>query len=313
METKTDWADWAGVSYQTKPTTKKTALWDAGNRPDLVEVSPQRGSALACLRTSRNDGHRGGGTDALPAARRGRLCEWLCGPGQGPTPLPLQAPPRSRSNRPRKLSPAPIIAGSPVPNTRRLHPSGSGAGRPADAAPHGFRAFVACRGIQLDHEQPPERAQRQRGCRASRVAAAAGCGARRVQLTTAPGPPPVPLPQQWHPDRHRGDDCAAAQRRFQEVQEAYEGEQRRRAGAGVWPATRCPERSRGGHGSPARGDAAGREAVHGAIGDGGDSTGPAEGRDCLPSCLPSCLPDAPFPPLCPPALSPDGRSAAARL
>ena len=33
--------------------------------------------------------------------------------------------------------------------------------------------------------------------------------------------------QQWHPDRHRGDDGGAAQRRFQEIQEAYEGEQPR--------------------------------------------------------------------------------------
>lgn len=32
---------------------------------------------------------------------------------------------------------------------------------------------------------------------------------------------PVCLLQQWHPDRHKGDD--AAKRRFQEIQQAYEG------------------------------------------------------------------------------------------
>ncbi|KAI8466689.1 MAG: DnaJ domain-containing protein [Monoraphidium minutum] len=30
------------------------------------------------------------------------------------------------------------------------------------------------------------------------------------------------LARQWHPDRHRGDDGGLAQRRFQEIQEAYE-------------------------------------------------------------------------------------------
>ncbi|GBF91207.1 hypothetical protein Rsub_04876 [Raphidocelis subcapitata] len=42
----------------------------------------------------------------------------------------------------------------------------------------------------------------------------------------------IRLARQWHPDRHRGEDCGAAQRRFQEIQEAYEvlmDAQRRRA------------------------------------------------------------------------------------
>lgn len=42
----------------------------------------------------------------------------------------------------------------------------------------------------------------------------------------------IRLARQWHPDRHRGDDGGAAQRRFQEIQEAYEvlmDSQRRRA------------------------------------------------------------------------------------
>lgn len=64
--------------------------------------------------------------------------------------------------------------------------------------------------------------------------------ARGAAAADAPLPetlPHLPLPpQQWHPDRHRGEDCGAAQRRFQEIQEAYESE--RGGGAGGFSALR---------------------------------------------------------------------------